>query len=271
MKKGIFLLTFLSFILGISATFAEIIRTSNLTPLKSAIQKANFQTLVVFDIDDVLIMPDNELRFTHPDRRKYVKDLEKRVSKEKFKILRSIVLRQRSTRLVDSDIIEILADLKRRKILTVALTKIWTGKFGIIEKVENWRIKNLQTVGINFTPLFPFKGELVFDDLHTANGSPLLKAGIIFTANLEKGIVLERVLDELGFHFRKILFIDDNLQNLKSVEKLCIRKNIKFMGYEYMGASQVSSPIFDARKDLIRFNVLEKKLKWLNDKEVEKN
>jgi Tfp pilus assembly ATPase PilU len=53
-----------SFLLVINSALADIIETSNLLPLKEILQKADEDTLVIFDVDRVLIMPTMSIPLT---------------------------------------------------------------------------------------------------------------------------------------------------------------------------------------------------------------
>ena len=49
---------------------AKVIETSELQQLKPILEKANQETLVIFDVDHVLIMPTNEYTLSRPIYRK---------------------------------------------------------------------------------------------------------------------------------------------------------------------------------------------------------
>ncbi|KJV80308.1 hypothetical protein RHORCCE3_1228 [Rickettsia hoogstraalii str. RCCE3] len=70
-------------------------------------------------------------------------------------------------------------------------------------------------------------------------------------------------------HFKKIIFIDDDLEYLKSVEKICLELNIDFQGIHYGAAKIAPLPILDKEKEQLRYEILEKEHIWLLDKELE--
>ena len=77
-----------SFLLIINSALADIIETPNLLPLKKILKKADKDTLVIFDVDRVLIMPTNEHTLNrHPYRKKLWEEIKKRHSKEERKAL----------------------------------------------------------------------------------------------------------------------------------------------------------------------------------------
>ena len=113
---------------------------------------------------------------------------------------------------------EILTELERRKIPTLALTKLFTGKFGLIEDFTEWRLKEFQTLNLDFNKLTPIKGEMLIEELHIGCGIPTLKEGVILTANADKGEVLKHILRQKNYYPKSIIFVDDIL--LWSVDKI---------------------------------------------------
>ena len=95
-------------------------------------------------------------------------------------------------RLVDPEIINIFTYLKDHRIPTIALTAMGTGSFGIIDNLEDWRIKTLKVMGIDFRTLTTVTGKILANELKGINtvfptciGVPMLKEGIMI--NLKGG------------------------------------------------------------------------------------
>ena len=86
MKKALTILAFV-FFSSLHASLAEIVKTSDLALIESVIQQADSETLVIFDVDDVLITArDQILQAAH---KKFLerlnKDLEGRLSEKAIK------------------------------------------------------------------------------------------------------------------------------------------------------------------------------------------
>jgi Protein of unknown function (DUF2608) len=268
MKTYIINITLISFML-ISQAFAEIIEIPDLVLLESILKKENQDTLVIFDVDHVLIMPTDEYTLNrNPYRKQLWKELQTSLSKEKIKFLQSIITSNARWRLVDPKIISILANLKERYIPTIALTSLSTGKLGVIEKREELRSKELKSVGISFLDLSPLKDDILAHELEGMDGIPMLKQGIILTAEIDKAIVLEYILHRKNYYPKTIIFVDDQLRNLKSVEKLCTKLQIEFQGFHYTAVSLMSSPPIDKQMEDLRFRILEREYRWLNYNEL---
>jgi hypothetical protein len=109
-----------------------------------------------------------------------------------------------------------------------------TSKYGTIEHAEDWRIKELIDLKLNFHEISPIKGEVAFHDIIPINGKPssttMLKKGVIFTARADKGMILEKVFQHYDYFPKEIIFIDDKFKNLASIENLAKKYNIKFTG-----------------------------------------
>ena len=259
----------LSLIVTINGALANIMTISDFAPLTKLLEESGRDTLVIFDVDHVLIMPTDEYTLNrHPYRKQLWEELEGRLSEEDMKALYGLTASKAKWRLVDPGIIEIFTYLKKRQIPSIALTSIYTGKFGTIEKLEDWRIKHLHNLGFDFANLTPIQEEMLLYELEEQGGVPMLKSGIILTAQVDKGRVLEHVLCRSNYYPKTIIFIDDMLNNLESLEKLSAKLKIKFHGFHYTAASNIPIPVIDKKIERLRFQILEKEREWLNYQEL---
>ena len=259
----------LSFFVTINSVLADIITISDFIPLKKLLEEADQDTLVIFDVDHVLIMPTDEYTLNrHPYRKELWKEIEGRLSKEEMKTLYGLTASKAKWRLVDPDIIDIFTRLKERQIPSIALTSIYTGKFGNIEKLEDWRIKHLHDLGFDFVNLTPIKEEILLYELEEQDGVPMLKSGVILTAQIDKGKTLEYILRHNNYYPKTIIFIDDMLNNLESLERLSSKLKIKFYVLHYTAVSNMPIPVINKQIEKLRFQILEKEHKWLNHQEL---
>ena len=67
---------------------------------------------------------------------------------------------------------------------------------------------------------------------------------------------------------KKIVFIDDQLNNLVSLEKLCTKLKIKFEGFHYTAVSLMTTSSVDKQLEDLRIKILEKEHRWLSYEEV---
>lgn len=235
-------------------------------------------TLMIFDVDSVLIMPDNNNDFRHPYRAQLWQELKNRLPKQQIEILHSKILSTIKWQLLESRIIKMFNCLKFQHIPTIALTAMGAGKYGAIKKMENFRINGLNSVDLSFAALTPLKGEqlvIVSDQIdlenkdHSSNGIPMLKNGIIFTAQIDKGIVLEYMLHKYNYYPKKIIFVDNHFVNVESLRQLCIKLKIEFNGFHYIATSFIPLPLINEHFEKLRFNTLEKEEVWLSYTQLE--
>lgn len=249
--------------------FGDIIPTNDFKVIEEYINKANKDTLVIFDVEDVLAMPTDEFAFNTPVRVELTQKLRERYSKDKLKYLYSCVFERRNAQPVDPNMRGLIKSLEQQNIPAIALTGWWTGKYGKIAKMENLRFDTLKDGDISFINTSPFKEDATFPEFKSENGIPMLISEVILTSLADKGLVLKAALEKFNLHFKRIIFIDDNLKYLKSVEKVCCEMNIDFQGIHYGAAKIAPLPVLDKEKEALRYEILEKEHIWLLDKELE--
>jgi hypothetical protein len=203
---------------------AQIIETTSFTEIREAIKEGDKDTLVIFDVKSVLILPQGQDsnsidRYSPAEREK----------------LYSKILIQLKPALVDPNILNIFADIKSKQIKAIALTSGYTGKFGYIEKREDLRIQKLKEVGISFKDSFSEIKPTIFEDIKKVNPKhyPMFKEGIVFACRLPKGEVLQRFLTQAKFKPKKVIFVDNKLKNIESVQEFCQNAKIDFHGFHY--------------------------------------
>ena len=79
---------------------------------------------------------------------------------------------------------------------------------------------------------------------------------------------MEYILRQKNYYPKKIVFIDDQLNNLESLEKLCTKLKIKFEGFHYTAVSLMTTSVVDEQLEKLRFKILEKEHRWLSYKEL---
>ena len=264
---------FLVYIFLGHTVFGEIVQTSDLNQIELSLQNTTQDTLVIFDVDDVLAMAQDDILQKH--NKKFLEHIEheikKHLTEKDAQKLWSLILLKRKTKPVDSKMISVISNLQSRGIKVLALTNCGTGPYGHINHIENWRIQELKTLGYNFKKSWPLTKPQFFNHLspHDPIRLPLFKNGIIFTCNLSKGAVLKAFLDHVIFHPKQIIFIDDKKKHLQSVEEYAKNAGIKFFGFEYRGASPRSHRPLDTKRAQLQFEMLEKDHVWLNDQDAD--
>lgn len=251
--------------------YAKIIETTEFSIIESYLQEADINTLVIFDIDEVIIetkdsilKPQNKAHFL-----KMEEELLTHTSNDEALYFRSIIYQEQEIELVDARILDILNSLKNKGINTTAITYIATGPRGKIARFEDWGLSRLNKLGIDFRELNNFKDH-TFSELPAKHGVPLTKHGVTFTALESKGLLLAALLKYNSFSPKKIIFIDDKLCNLESVASTCENLGIPFIGIQYLAVIKSNKWEFNEKLAHLQFKTLEKEHRWLSDQEAQR-
>ena len=260
------------FVFGMHNCNAQIIKAYNFAILKDeVIRLASKDSLVLFDIDDVLITPTDEFNFRSKIRKDLKKEISQNKSKHEIEVIFSDFFLKRKVKLVNENIPKLIELLKDKKISISALSAWWTDNFGTIQEMEKQRLKELEQVKLSFTDLSPFNKDIRFTSHKTEHGgTPMIISGIILTALKDKSEVLGLALGSINNKFKRIIFIDDQKKYLQEVEKFCTRNELDFVGIHYTESSLAPIPDFDSAKKKKRFDLLKEKHLWLSDSEFNK-
>ncbi|MBX9697334.1 MAG: DUF2608 domain-containing protein [Alphaproteobacteria bacterium] len=261
------------FLTNVYPAFAHIKQTSTLFLIEEALKAADSETLVIFDVDDVLITARDQI--LQPAHKKFLerlnKDLENRLSEQEAQKLWSIIWLTRSDEVVDSKIIALIKEAQSKDLKVLALTNAWTGTFGNIQSLEDWRIGELKDLGYTLKDSWSTLALKSFESLKSKDPKrfPVFKNGVLFTCNLPKGDVLNAFLRYAGLSPKKIIFIDDKRKHLQSVEAFSKDAGILFEGFEYTAVAERPKTLLNEKRARYQFEVLEKEHKWLNDQEAD--
>jgi hypothetical protein len=220
-------------------------------------------TLVLFDVDETLIQPVDTyvLNEQSPEAVALLRSLAEQYyaqghTKDDADYLASIMLKEAQRPLIEPFIIDEIRRLQLRGIPVIACTAMNTGKFGIIERMEEWRYEHLKSLG--------FEGSYADKSmpLEVHINHPVFYHGILATDFGPKGPAIGAFLDALDLHPSTIIMFDDNVDFLISVKDECAKRNIAFKGYHYCGAKEKA---WD--EPLIRFQIdyLINHQYWLDD------
>ncbi len=135
--------------------------------------------------------------------------------------------------------------LQQTKARIIALTALQTGLACSSNLIlEDWRVCNLRHYGIDFSESSPLRywppdesqllesDELLFG--YAESTPALVKEGVVCSARYTKGSVLYDYLMAIkDWRPKRIIFIDDFLENHESVEATCRVLGIEFIGLHY--------------------------------------
>ena len=247
---------------------------NSINKIKEIIQDCDHNTLFIWDVDGVFIIGTDRIFHSenlydglvtqHIDYivNKYA------LNKEKKEWFISQLLMHRPIRLVDDTMLDLIKELRINKIKTIALTHCFVGALGSIKSVADWRIDELAKLGINFDFAFQDVNKIELNNLDQVDGYyPLYKQGILFCLQENKGAALSAFLEQIKWYPKKIVFVDDKIFNLESVETALKPKNIEFIGLHYVGALDLPRDI-NHKVVKFQYEYLIEKNKWLTDQKA---
>lgn len=251
-------ITLMILMLGLSAcgTISEpaykIISTCDDKTVENILNEANENTLVIFDCDEVLITP-NDVAFSPKNVKNTYNWLVKYLNERMDRVAADEVIfnirEQCSFRLVNENCPKIIRNLQSNGVKTAILTAHWTGELHGRPHIEELRKNELKTFEFNLKKSWSDIEKIVFNELPATSHHynfvryPIFDEGIIFSCNLEKGVVLNAFLQHVPYKFSKIIFVDDKRKNVESVLDMCKKIGISCIGVEYKKVE-----IFDDRE-----------------------
>lgn len=246
--------------------------------LQDALKAADTRSLVVFDVDQTLITEEDPYDRLFVRDRKNAKTLEALLcgyvdwlpDGVNISAIASRVAQLKKMILVDDTLAYIIKDLNARNIPTIALTDCKTGQYGLIPSLEDWRIKMLQDLGIEFNGSFASRPEMKFEGLGLHNKVPTYKKGILFTGHAcDKGTLLITFLQAVGTLFEKVFCIDDSKTYLKiECEALWLMLIPSIIGIHYTAAEKLPAKFKPAVAELQLQQLLKCGDSWLTGKKA---
>lgn len=264
----------------------KIEQTDDLQLIKQAIFASPKDTLVIFDIDFVLTTPSDEifiLSVTDEGQELLAKiydDLWNRLPLHDVEEMQSVLMLTQQWRPVTTDTAKIFNQIKNKGYKVLGLTASGTGAFGNMRSMEKWRVNDLKSIGITFDKNFinakpgsldayiPRAGEYYGKTKHAC--FPAVDNGIIFTCMIPKGETLDAYLQFANIKPKKIIFIDDRINNLETVGEFCKKFNIEYIGYEYTAIKEQAKHLkLNSRRVKLQYKILELTKTWLNDTQAD--
>lgn len=207
--KNSFLLGILFF--GFSVLYTETIKEIvSIKQAQNELERADENTLVVFDIDKTLLVSDVPISFMDQEI--------------KFDS-------------VEKETVEIIRNLQSRGVPIIALTHS-----GSTPEICRWRVDNLQQIELDFSNSFALK-EFEFDKLPMIfDAYPSFYRGILCTGGIAKGVLLAAFIQRIGWLPHKVIFFDDQFQFCLNVHLEMSQRGIPVQCYWYRAAYKKCNP-----------------------------
>lgn len=138
-------------------------------------------------------------------------------------------------KLIESKSPSSIKKLQEIGVKTIGLTAAMGGEIDKVS-IEKRRVEELKRVGIDFSNSFELP-ETIFSNFKKVifGKPPVFKNGILFTNENDKGQVLVKFLKTIDWKPKQIVFIDDRLDHLQTVEKALSQYEsaIEYMGLHF--------------------------------------
>lgn len=237
--------------------------------LENLVSPLDATSLILFDVGDVLLLAKRS--FFHPNNKPYREQIKKRldtlIGKEQRARLLSIIFLDDWREPVEYCASSVIKNLQKTAARIMALSAMQTGAFGVIKNMEEWRLSGLLGVGIDFSFSAPWPGTLDFSEMERDGFAPVFKDGVLFTHVHSKGEALEAFLHKIQWNPTKIIFIDDKLSYLASVQQVAEQRAIPFLGLHYT-VSYERPFVFDEQLFEFQLHYLLEHEQWLFDDEA---
>lgn len=270
----LFSVVLVAFIAISTPSHALVIETHDLEVINQELQTLDDECLVVFDVDDTLIMTEDQILRAnsgwfdskHPIITEFWQAAKER-NKDRDTLVSKIFLKGKR-RLIDERILNVIDTLNRNNVNTIALTALPAGPLGLIPRLDDWRIDNMLSLGIDFHPSAPHPDEIAFTELEKDGLTPVYKRGILFSSRQPKGKVLWAFLNRIQWKPKKVIFIDDYLSFIKTVEEELEAAQIEHISFHYTGATHHFPVVIDEEVARLQSDHLLEHEEWLSDTEA---
>ena len=237
---------FLTLLCACGMISLQAVEMRHMREISISLQDADTDTLVIFDVDMVLVQPqDPAFQMSNIKRHgALAKRIMNDIPSDKLMLFFGLMTLHSEPVLIDLEAPHLIQELRRRGVPTMALTANLTGELAGVKEIECRRAEKLQALGIDFSTTAPYSHPIVFEDLPPYHGYFSHYFDGFFFVNgrtCSKGEALLAFLRRTQITPKKIIFIDDREENLKSVQEALEGRPTTYLGIHYMGALQYPS------------------------------
>lgn len=252
------------FFMPVQKNIPSFIETTNtLNPLWSKLDQLNQETLIIFDIDKVLLTGPNSYDRGTKEQRRPIKHILKSIVCE----YKNYAALERKRMLVDAHTPRLIYELQHKSIPVMALTMCPSGPYEQIAQLKDIRLNELATFDLNFSTTFAQHNNLILAHITHKKAHPIFKDGVLFSCGCDKGKTLATFLQEIHWYPQQIIFIDNKLSNIRSVQSTLKKLKIPFYGIHYTAAQTIPGT-FDEKLVKFQIQYLRTHQKLLNDDEA---
>jgi hypothetical protein len=212
------------FLVAISQLQGAIIEVAHFQEVPSHIKK---ETLVIFDIDDTLLIPIQMLGcdewFIHRMKQNQQAGLSSSAALEKALNEWEAVRFLTKMEIVEPGSDKIVRSLQDQNYCVMGLT---TQGLALATRT----VHQLKDNQFDLSLTAPSKEDHYFS---IGGHGVLYRRGILFTSGTSKGASLFALLDKLGIKPQRIVFLNDKATHLKDIEQVAEKRGVEFVGLRY--------------------------------------
>ena len=235
--------------------------------LTTILQGVETDDLVLFDVDEVLITPRDQILRIGAAR--HCDPLYDKVFFPPSDVFDADLyaewVLQTETEVINQELIHVIQGLQARSIKIIALTKMYpgAGACGKIAAMEELRFRELKKIGIDFSQSFPVD-RLEFDLPPLKGRTPLFKDGIIYARPYLKREALREFLNKMNLRPKKVWFVDNEQEQINCVAKGMKELQIPYIGVQFLDRKLVNQE-YDKKLGEFQFTHFATTKVWLND------
>lgn len=265
MKKILFPLLAIIFTLFSFCAQALITRSvDNFDVLEQIASSLNEDSLVIFDVDKVLLIKSDPSEREYRKERRAAKtitslydpnsELGQKLDRHTKDKLWSIYIQSATQNLIDTNVPAVIQKLQKRGVKVMALTRFPVGKIGLLPSMEQFRIQELASNNIDFSLAFSEHSPLVFKQFAYEDKHPTFFNGILFThmTACTKGQLLKAFFERINWKPKWVITFDDQMDNLQSLQEELNGLGIAFEGFEFIGSASWAT---EYNKELAEFQM----------------
>ena len=211
------------FLLMTSLTYGVVYESMDIADVEKHVDQ---DTLLIFDLDNTIMEPKQQLGtdqwFYYTIQRRIKQGMDKTEALEEtlshWMALQNIT----EVQLCQEGCQQVIAQLQEKNIPIMGLTTRGLG-------LSQCTIRQLKSLGVDLSKTAPSQSE------HFALNprSVLYRGGILFTAGTNKGTAFEKIIKDMGYTVRKVVFINDKRSHITELEVRVEEMGIPFVGLRY--------------------------------------
>lgn len=217
---------------------------------------------LVVDVDNTLIMPEDAIFQGNSTDKNFIDQFKKKNPTNLVNNLSKWRLK-RKVKLVENSWPEVFKISHEKGIFVFALTQMDSGAYGIIESMEKWRAAELKIMGLNFTSYAEQSVEILLEGERAAT----IYQGIMFTGSNSKDQVLAAFMAKLQSKPKRLVFVDDRLEQVELIENWCNANHIEVSSCHYTAAEQTEG-VIKPKRSVLQLESFAKG-SWLSDAEAD--